>query len=300
MSLKVTPTIVMPQSVYDKVMWWVNHAEGEVSGMGTVTIDEETGEFRIDDAVLLNQSCTAATTELDADAVGKAEFAFKDHTGSGMRWWWHSHVNMGVFWSGTDETTIEELGEHGWFLATVFNKKEETKSCIYQGKPFGLFQNDIDLVIESPAMDEELIAGWRADFADKVRVPKATTTYGAGYWGRGGAGDWGRGGAGDWYDYPELDTKKKADPPTPPLASHTGVDKLVYTSDTADIWLKLYYDVQDDYNATICEVKAESIGKKLDYLEEVLDEFINKELLTINDVYGWYTDGNNGTLNETK
>ena len=40
---------------------------------------------------------------------------------------------MGVFWSGTDHQAIEQIGKNGWVLATVFNKKAEQRTAIYQG-----------------------------------------------------------------------------------------------------------------------------------------------------------------------
>ncbi len=113
--------------VYQQVMYWVNKADFEVSGFGVIQIID--GLPVVTKAILLEQEGTAGDTELDPAAITKAEYEMRNEEGEGLRWWWHSHVNMGVFWSATDKAAIKQLGGEGWFYHTVFNKKYERKSA---------------------------------------------------------------------------------------------------------------------------------------------------------------------------
>ena len=65
---------------------------------------------------------------------------------------------MSVFWSGTDMDTIKKLGEGGWFLSTVFNKKHEMRSAYYAVN--GVYYS-------SPFEGEE---GWHPRFLDELKT----------------------------------------------------------------------------------------------------------------------------------
>lgn len=148
------------EQAYDKIMHWVNKAVGEVSGLGIVTIED--GVARVNDVMLLDQENTGSSTDIDPIAVCKALTKFMQSGQDGdIKFWWHSHVDMGVFWSKTDQDTKEELTEHGWFLHTVFNKREETKSAftenikLFGDSTFYCDQDDIEMeIIENE--EEEL------------------------------------------------------------------------------------------------------------------------------------------------
>lgn len=114
-----------------KIHHWVDKSPVEVSGLGKIT-RQEGGDLLVTDVYLLDQENTATDTELDANAISKLMFETKDVEGD-LSFWWHSHVNMGVFWSSTDMEAIHQLGEYGYVVASVFNKKKEVKSAYYQG-----------------------------------------------------------------------------------------------------------------------------------------------------------------------
>lgn len=116
--------------IYQKIMHWIDRAPGEVSGLGKLVINKETGLIEIKSAILLKQENTGTSTDIDGAALGKAMFETKDDEGT-LNWWWHSHVNMDVFWSGTDMETIRTIGNQGFLVSTVFNKKHEMLSSFY-------------------------------------------------------------------------------------------------------------------------------------------------------------------------
>lgn len=190
--------LYIPEAVYDKVMHWVKSTTIEVSGFGKV-IRREDGDFEILDAYLIKQEGGSAHTDIDGTALAKLMYTTREAPGE-LRWWWHSHVNMQVFWSGTDKETILELGANGWTTATVFNKREETRSALcYRAHetvktvtPWGtvedeskdpVFIDDIDLMIlVEPKYDAETIESWNKEFTDNVTEKKWTTfTEGVGW-----------------------------------------------------------------------------------------------------------------------
>lgn len=146
------------EQVFQKIMHWVKKAGSyEVSGLGNVVYDKENKCLRVNEVWLLDQENTGSTTDIDENAVGKLMF---EHHKAGiegdLRFWWHSHASMNVFWSGTDMATIKELGEGGWFLNTVFNNKEEMRSCLYMTDPMDVFCDELETVITSDISDEEV------------------------------------------------------------------------------------------------------------------------------------------------
>jgi len=152
--------------VFKKIMYWIDKSEFEVSGLGKIEFDEKTNTARVIDAILLPQKNTSTTTDIDGAAVGKAMFLLKDTPGE-LKWWWHSHVNMDTFWSGTDRNTIMELGSGGWFLATVFNKSRKMLSAYCQAKPLRLLISGVETSILE-TVDEDLSKEWDNEYDKNV------------------------------------------------------------------------------------------------------------------------------------
>jgi len=180
-------SLFIPKIVHDEIMFYIDKAPGEISGFGTLTFDKQTGRFEIHQVVLCEQENTGGSTDMKAEDVAKAMFQLKDAPGE-LRWWWHSHVDFNVFWSGTDKKTMAELAHHGWFLSTVFNKKRENKTCLtFRDGNFGLFEIDnMETVVEKPVYDAELVNKWTANYDKKVKekiviVPAVTKDWGAYY-----------------------------------------------------------------------------------------------------------------------
>lgn len=170
MTKSKTMKVIIPDMVFQKIMHWVDKADFEVSGFGKI-VRRKDGEFEVVSAYLLKQEGSAAETELDDTALGKLMYDTRNDAGE-LRWWWHSHVNMGVFWSGQDRKTITELGEQGWIVATVFNKKAEMRSalCFRTDSEFGTSTQLVDeLTTEVPRyLDADMVAQWDKEFTDNV------------------------------------------------------------------------------------------------------------------------------------
>lgn len=164
--------VFIKRDVYRKIMYWVNKSKFEVSGLGLVTVDKATGTLTVEDAILLKQKNSYTHTDIEPEDVNKAMFELRNAPGD-LRFWWHSHVDMDVFWSRTDRDTIEKIGAGGWFLNTVFNKKHEKRSALYvrngQTTPLGttaLFLDEIPTEIEkefNPSLEL-----WEKEYEEKV------------------------------------------------------------------------------------------------------------------------------------
>lgn len=158
------------QEVFDKIMFWVDKSPVEVSGFGRVVIKD--GNFTVVSAYLLDQENSGASTDIAPEAMAKLMYESREDEGH-LNFWWHSHVNMAVYWSGTDTETIKQIGEQGWCLSTVFNKKDESRSAYYQkGDDFmpEIFMDDL----ESSTMyiTDNKQAEWEEEYTKKCKAKK--------------------------------------------------------------------------------------------------------------------------------
>ncbi|HUV84235.1 MAG TPA: hypothetical protein VMV86_00915 [Methanosarcinales archaeon] len=150
-----------------KLQYWADAATGEVSGLGLV--ENEDGKMVVREVFILEQECTGSETELDTEAIAKlmTELLQNDKDPSKLKFWWHSHVNMGVFWSGTDDECAETLSSEFAF-STVVNKKGESKTRLDLYEPFRITVDNIRL-LEITAEDENLKKQCEQDVKDKVK-----------------------------------------------------------------------------------------------------------------------------------
>lgn len=159
------PSVSIDYLVHQKIMHWVQNTDKEISGLGKIINDN--GKLKVIEAMLLPQRNTASSTDIEPEDVGKAMFELKDTPGE-LRWWWHSHVNMGVFWSGTDDDTMEKLSTPGWFVHSVFNKQWQVRTAIQYGKPFPYRIDEIPLLVNHPNISADLRAVWDQEVIKNV------------------------------------------------------------------------------------------------------------------------------------
>lgn len=165
------------EMVFQKVMHWVDKCPQEISGMGIIEIID--GIPTVTDAFLFKQKNTSTSTDLDGHDINALLYELHvKGVKSDLRWWWHSHVNMGVFWSATDQSTIQEIGSQGWITASVFNKKREVKSAIYTAEPFNIYMPDVPTTVITQ-IPQALINEWDKSYNEKVVIepPKQYSLY---------------------------------------------------------------------------------------------------------------------------
>jgi hypothetical protein len=182
--MKMKPKIVIPRDLHRKIQYFVDRSDVEVSGLGTIIWNKDKNQFEVTSVHALSQKNSAASTELDAEAIcdlmSKLGVAQVEH----LKFWWHSHVNMGVFWSGTDHEAIKQIGGQGWVVASVFNKKKEVKSAYYTGQHlFPVFIDDLTLEVEGEnSIPEEWVAEYDATCKRDYPIQPALTPVGSGEW----------------------------------------------------------------------------------------------------------------------
>jgi hypothetical protein len=99
----------------------------EISGVGDVEVMAAGSRLQVDAIYLLDQVSTDSDTMLDGGAL--AAFMHQRIVEGGspetIKLWWHSHNNMAVFWSPTDDATIESFAYTKWLLSIVGNHRRE-------------------------------------------------------------------------------------------------------------------------------------------------------------------------------
>ena len=274
--------IQIPRAVYDKIMHWINKSDDEVSGFGKVTYWKDTGVLQVHDAYLLKQKNGAAHTDIDGQSLAKLMYTSREEQGE-LKWWWHSHVNMAVFWSGTDTATIKELASQGWMSATVFNKKNEMRTALGYKVDAGEFGTEVVIKDELPTFimpeyDETVTSTWDKEYDDNVEKKQVYTwppsTYGTNHGPREGS-----------YVYDATSTKESA-----------GIGKGWNESDEsyysmhgwigAGAWEESRYlgISYREYMSILLNADYGTTGNsKLNSIDERLTEAVDKGLLKIKD-----------------
>jgi hypothetical protein len=131
------PTIYVTPIANAKMQHYVDIVADEVGWLGIVE-ELESGDYLIEDVYLFEQRVSTATTEITEDAL--ATFAtemLKRDDGmeimNKLRFWGHSHVNMGTGPSAQDDSQMDtfESSGHDFFIRGIYNKKGEVNLCVY-------------------------------------------------------------------------------------------------------------------------------------------------------------------------
>lgn len=179
-------SLYIPRRLYQKIMYWVNKSTFEVSGLGTITFNESDGEFVLTEVFLLEQENGSASTDISAKELAKLEYDIHMYKRNNpdvnigeLRFWWHSHVKMPVFWSSIDRSTMKELSTNGWFLSTVFNQKNEMRTAYTQNNEMKLMIDDMETIIYDEISDSDK-EEWDKIYKEKVNTKPSSTI--APYW----------------------------------------------------------------------------------------------------------------------
>lgn len=192
------PKIILEDEVHRKVMHWVHKSQLEVSGLGIIRVESD-NVIRVIKTMLLPQKNASTHTDIEPEDVARLMYEMREEEGD-LRWWWHSHVNMATFWSGTDMDTIKKIGAGGWFTASVFNKRNEVRSAYYGNNattvttrtPWGevqnsspLFMDELETVVNRPV--DTRTAQWDDEYNKNVteHMTRSIVPIHGGYVGRG-------------------------------------------------------------------------------------------------------------------
>jgi hypothetical protein len=184
------PKIHIDYLAKQKLDGYITHCNEEISGLGRVLKDGN--RLIITEIILLPQECSSSSTDLDEKELD--EFLLGEiesgRSVEDLKLWWHSHVNMSAFWSGTDTGTIEKF-RNGWNISIVGNKSRDYKTRLDLFEPFRYVFDDLKLDIIVPMLSdvEDVV---KAEIAEKVKPRVYTNAYTNTYTpGQGWSNSWG-------------------------------------------------------------------------------------------------------------
>jgi proteasome lid subunit RPN8/RPN11 len=146
--------IILKEIAKRKIEAYTKLATDEISGlMRAERVDEQT--ILVKDIILLKQESSPSDTELDIDALSRylTEEIQADRDISDIKGWWHSHADMGVFWSTTDTENMDTFGKE-WLVSIVSNKKGEKLARVDIYNPYRMFINDVTIENEEHELTE--------------------------------------------------------------------------------------------------------------------------------------------------
>ena len=158
-----------------KIRYYADAAKGEVSGMGTITIDAQ-GRHIVDEVYLLEQKSTAGDTEIEPESLSKlmTDLITAGKDTSKLKFWWHSHATMGVFWSSTDDACCDTLSRE-YAYSMVVNKAGDKKCRLDVYSPFRFTMDNLR-VEELTAEDDDLKKICFEEVKEKVKEPSYSYT----------------------------------------------------------------------------------------------------------------------------
>lgn len=148
---------------------FVNECDDEISGLSEVGVSPR--GFVLKQPFILKQTVTTGSTDLTEAA---AEFVFKlvseNQSPAPFKFWWHSHVNMNVFWSEhADEITARGF-QNEFMISMVMNRRGEFLTRLDVFEPFPLTIYDLPVVVELTP-DEKMVDFVREEIDGKVKSP---------------------------------------------------------------------------------------------------------------------------------
>lgn len=164
--------LCVPLDVWLKMMTFMKVCDVEVNGFGYV--DREEFGFLLEDVFILEQEADLGYVVTEAQAIHRHLFELVSQGGDSgrMRFQWHSHVDMPVYFSPVDIAKIEKCGGD-WTLSLVGNKRGEFQARLDVFKPFRAW-TPIEVKVLIPD-DEAMTALCRAEVKQKVKAHSGRT-----------------------------------------------------------------------------------------------------------------------------
>lgn len=157
-------TLILTHPVFHKITEYVRLIDAEIGMFGYVTSTPD--GFVVDDVFLVRQTVSGSSVDFSDSGLEYAiDKAIKDDRINDLLFCCHSHVNMGAFWSTTDEDMIAGMnnGMTPYLVSLVINKKGETEQRVDFFNPTGPLGDfttqvryDLDLMVEQD--DDPVIA----------------------------------------------------------------------------------------------------------------------------------------------
>lgn len=190
--------IIVNDDAWEKLWAYTDVCNTEIAAFGYVS-PNEVGDLVVSEVFLVPQEVSSVEVDFVTEGLPYAvDKAAQEDRINELRFIWHSHVNMGTGYSGTDEEMIRKVRDAGpipWLATAIFNKKGETNGRLDVFKP-GLHAEldglrhikgiELDILSESSLRTQLDCVGEIESFVKKQKSdptrgshkPGATTTKG--------------------------------------------------------------------------------------------------------------------------
>lgn len=139
------PTVTIERRALAALRFYLEAVPGEVSGLGLVA--ERGGGPHIGEVFILRQESGWSETELHPGSLAQFVAGFERRGGdpSQLRCWWHSHGDLEVSWSETDEATILAFPGEG-LVSLVGNRRGDLLCRLDRWGPGRETQREVPLL----------------------------------------------------------------------------------------------------------------------------------------------------------
>jgi len=163
--------VLLTQNAYRKILALVTEFRSEVGWHGTVSRSGD-NEFVIEDIFVYPQEVTGSTVNTDLAAYTDWLYELDDDIFNKTRMQGHSHVNMSVTPSGTDENhrqkILDQLEPDMFYIFMTWNKSLSVHTIVYDMARNVLYEDDD---VEVKLLDDDGMGEFLADAKGKVKKP---------------------------------------------------------------------------------------------------------------------------------
>lgn len=175
----VIPKIFLSKEAYEDMYFLVDEAQNEIVWLGNV--EKISNDFLIKEIFLLKQEADATFCEISAnDLANWAQTILAERSDgieiiNSIRFWGHSHVNMGTSPSGQDVEQLEILSGScdDFFIRGILNKSGRMEFTIFL-LDRGIEIHDVEWRIFQP-VNESRREKWQREIEEKVSERVYTT-----------------------------------------------------------------------------------------------------------------------------
>ena len=172
------PRIFIAAQAFERLKLYIDLCPFEVGGLGTLELHE--GNFFVTSISLIRQRASDADTELDSEAVADHLLRILQQASdlSAVRLWWHSHAAGQIYWSQTDEETIQNLRIDS-LLSIVGNKRHEFRCRLDLFSPDRITLDSLPLLAlpnDAPTDPNSLRREIMSELREKMRLVRREVT----------------------------------------------------------------------------------------------------------------------------